>query len=100
VIVVWGIFRNLRSLFFMIDIEDSYKKLFDAWMDSQFDETRLYNCGGIPVELTPPAGEHDKIILRDSWCGCPIHYSAPIEEEIYYINQHGSKYPLNWGEHQ
>lgn len=22
------------------------------------DETRLYNCGGIPVELTLPEGEH------------------------------------------
>jgi len=22
------------------------------------DETRLYNCGGLPVELTLPEGEH------------------------------------------
>jgi len=25
------------------------------------DETRLYNCGGLPVELTLPDGEHTKI---------------------------------------
>ena len=24
------------------------------------DETRLYNCGGLPVELTLPEGEHTK----------------------------------------
>jgi len=24
------------------------------------DETRLYNCGGLPVSLTLPEGEHDK----------------------------------------
>ena len=25
------------------------------------DETRLYNCGGLPVELTLPEGEHTEI---------------------------------------
>jgi len=26
------------------------------------DETRIYNCGGIPVELTLPEGEHEENI--------------------------------------
>ena len=35
------------------------------------DETRLYNCGGLPVELTLPEGEHNTHFLiweeKDCW---------------------------------
>lgn len=67
------------------------------FVDPTEDETRLYNCGGLPVELTLPEGEHDKDILRDSWGLDGSHYFAPIEEEISYINKIGSKYCRNDG---
>lgn len=37
-----------------------YSKDIDyvQYLDRREDETRLYDCGGIPVELTLPKGEH------------------------------------------
>jgi hypothetical protein len=36
------------------------------------DETRVYNCGGLPVELTLPEGDHDILI---EWVLAPFGIS-------------------------
>lgn len=40
------------------------------------DETRLYNCGGLPVELTLPEGEHE-----ENW-GYPFEWEIELISEL------------------
>ena len=40
------------------------------------DETRLYNCGGLPVELTLPEGEHE-----ENW-GYPFEWEIELIPEL------------------
>ena len=42
--------------------KETFKDLigYCQYLDRKTDETRIYNCGGLPVELTLPEGEHDK----------------------------------------
>ena len=43
--------------------EDEYH----MFVDPTEDETRLYNCGGLPVELTLPEGEHQYLKFSVDW---------------------------------
>ena len=40
--------------------KETFKDLigYCQYLDRKKDETRLYNCGGLPVELTLPEGGH------------------------------------------
>ncbi|MCK9326525.1 MAG: hypothetical protein M0P69_13625 [Bacteroidales bacterium] len=40
--------------------KETFKDLigYCQYLDRKTDETRIYNCGGLPVELTLPEGEH------------------------------------------
>lgn len=40
------------------------------------DETRIYNCGGIPVELTLPEGEHE-----ENW-GYPFEFEIELVPKL------------------
>ena len=49
-------------------------------MRAMRDETRLYNCGGLPVELTLPEGEHNThlVILEEKECWVPYWRVNPL----------------------
>jgi hypothetical protein len=40
------------------------------------DETRIYNCGGLLVELTLPGGEHE-----ENW-GYPFEWEMELVSEL------------------
>jgi hypothetical protein len=44
------------------------------------DETRIYNCGGIPVELTLPEGDHKK-----------NNYLVPFQDVMHAIYKVGDR---------
>lgn len=54
------------------------------------DETRVYNCGGFPVELTLPEGEHDFYPF--------LHKEAfTFEDTIKRVVEFG-RVPVKWDE--
>ena len=50
------------------------------WRVDMTDETRIYNCGGIPVELTLPEGELKK-----------NNYLVPFQDVMHAIYKYGDR---------
>lgn len=80
----------LNSIDYGMDIGENlyeeYRCLLLVEAKKETDETRIYNCGYLPVELTLPEGEHRVCILY-------LHgeYNGMFEEEINLINKYGRR---------
>lgn len=61
-VCVWGVLMTEKERKYLD--KEMFKDLvgYCQYLDRKTDETRVYNCGGLPVEVTLPEGEHDKQI--------------------------------------
>lgn len=64
------IYRVIKNLFIVSTLNHRGLQMIGI------DETRLYNCGGLPVELTLPEGEHE-----ENW-GYPFEWEIELVSEL------------------